>query len=140
METENSTGRDRLRFTNPPTLAAPPGYTHVVEARPGRLVYVAGQVALDASGALVGAGDMRAQAEQVFENVRAALAAANATFADVVKLNWYVTDMKDLAAIREVRDRYVDRERPPASTLVRVAGLARDEFLIEVECVAVAAE
>ena len=128
---------NHLRFTNPPELSRPPGYTHVVEARPGRIVWVAGQVALDAEGALVGAGDVRAQTERVFENLRIALAAAGATFDDVVKLNWYATNVDEPAAFREVRDRYVNGERPPASTFVKVARLAREEFLVEVECVAV---
>jgi enamine deaminase RidA (YjgF/YER057c/UK114 family) len=134
------TAGSHLRFTNPPELSRPTGYTHIVEARPGRIIYVAGQIALDASGALVGAGDARAQALQVFENLKAALAAAGATFDDVVKLNWYVTDVGSLAAFREVRDAFVNVERPPASTFVKVAGLVREEFLIEVECVAVAAD
>ena len=131
---------DRLRFTNPPGLSRPTGYTHVVEARSGRTIYVAGQVAFDASGALVGAGDFRAQTEKVFENLATALAAAGATFDDVVKLNCYATDLSDLAAFREVRDRYVASGRPPASTFVKVAGLVRPELLVEVDCVAIAAE
>jgi enamine deaminase RidA (YjgF/YER057c/UK114 family) len=98
-------GAERRRFINPPDLSVPVGYTHVVEARPGRIVYVSGQVALDASGALVGEGDLRAQTEKVFANLAVALAAAGASFGDVVKLNWYVTDVSDLPVFRQVRDR-----------------------------------
>ncbi len=117
----------------------PTGYTHVVSATPGRTVYIAGQVALDRSGAVVGAGDMRAQAKQAFENLKAALEAAGAGFQDLVKVNTYVVDMSQLQAIREVRAAYFT-STPPASTLVQVSRLARPEFLIEVEAIAVVPE
>src|SRR5690242_17566119 len=114
-----------IKRSNPATLSAPAGYTHLVEVSgAAKTIYVAGQVALDASGALVGAGDMKAQVEQVFRNLEAALAAAGATFADVVKMNTYVTDMTELAALREVRSRYLGSALP-ASTLVQVPALAR---------------
>jgi len=125
-----------VKRTNPPTLSKPTGYTHIVEVTgPAKTVYVAGQVALDKDGNLVGAGDMKAQAEQVFKNLEAALAAAGAKFTDVVKMNTYVTDMEKAPAVREVRARYFG-ETTPASTLVQVVKLARPEFLIEVEVVA----
>lgn len=132
-------GRDRgnLRFVNPPELAPPPGYTQVVEATGGRTVYVAGQVALDASGEVVGRGHLEAQARQVFENLKVALGAVGAGFGDVVKLNYYVTDISRVGEIRAVRDEYVDTERPPASTAVEVSRLFREELLVEVEAVAV---
>ena len=128
------------RFVNPSTLPTPPGYTHVVEVLRGRPVYVSGQIALDPSGALVGRGDFRAQAERVFENIRLALAAVGTDFSHVVKLTMFVVDFSELAALREVRDRYVDTARPPASTAVQVARLVSDDFLIEVEAVAVLPE
>ena len=121
------------RFINPPTLPTPPGYTQVVEVSGGRTIYIAGQVALDAAGNVVGAGDVRAQIEQVFANLQAALEAAGATFANVVKLNYYLLDVTQLPLLREVRDRYVNTQAPPASTLVEVRRLAREEFLVEVE-------
>ncbi|MEW6210713.1 MAG: RidA family protein [Acidobacteriota bacterium] len=127
-----------VRFINPPALSTPPGYTHVVEARGGRTIYIAGQVALDKSGNIVGRGDIRAQTGQVFENLKAALSAAGADFSHVVKLNYYVLDTSQLASLRETRDKYVNTRNPPASTLIRVAGLAREEFLIEIEAIAVA--
>lgn len=126
------------KIYNPPTIHAPRGYSHVAEVPAGNtLVYIAGQVALDRDYNLVGAGDMRAQATQVFENLRLALDAAGATFNDVVKFNIYVTDIGPVAAIREVRDTYVNTAAPPASTLVEVRKLFRDDALIEVEAVAV---
>jgi len=127
------------RFVNPPALSTPRGYSHVVEVPTGsRLVYIAGQVALDSAGRLVGAGDFRAQATQVFENLRHALDAVGATFGDVVKLNYYVLDATQVPALREVRDRYVSAAAPPASTLVEVRRLFRDDLLLEVEATAVA--
>lgn len=125
-----------LRFINPPELSATPGYTHVVEITGGRAVYISGQVALDRQAQVTGKGDFRAQAVQIFENLRAALAAAGADFTHVVKLNFYLTDMAHLPLLREVRDRYVNTDHPPASTAVEIRRLAREEFLLEVEAVA----
>jgi enamine deaminase RidA (YjgF/YER057c/UK114 family) len=124
------------RFINPSTLATPPGYTHVVEIARGRTVFIAGQVALDRAGQLVGRQDFRAQAQQVFENLKAAFAAVGTDFTDVIKLNIYVVDISQLPILREVRDRYVNTINPPASTLVEVRRLAREEFLLEIEAVA----
>jgi enamine deaminase RidA (YjgF/YER057c/UK114 family) len=101
-------------------------------------VYLSGQVGLDSAGRLVGAGDLRAQTRQTFENLRRALAAAGATFADVVKLTYYVLDATQVSVIREERDRVVNLTAPPASTLVEVRRLFRDDVLIEIEAVAVA--
>ncbi len=120
----------------PAGMAPGTGYSHAVAAS-GRLVAIAGQVALDQEGNLDGPGDPRTQAERIFENIRLALAAAGATFADVIKLNYYATDISMLPVVREVRDRYVDTDRPPASTAVQVAALVRPEFLLEVEALAV---
>jgi reactive intermediate/imine deaminase len=112
------------------------GYSHVVAAA-GRLIAISGQVALDESGRLVGPGDPEAQARQVFENLRRCLAAADATFADVVKLTVYVTDLATMTAVRAVRDEYVDTTRPPASSAVQVAGLVLPELLLEIDALAV---
>jgi enamine deaminase RidA (YjgF/YER057c/UK114 family) len=126
-------------FINPETVHRPMGYTHVVEVTAGRPVYVAGQVALDRDGALVGPGDVRAQARQVFDNLREALQAVGASFDQVVKLNYYLVDATQLPAVREVRDQYVNPAQPPASTAVEVRRLFRDDLLIEIEAVAVIA-
>jgi 2-iminobutanoate/2-iminopropanoate deaminase len=129
----------QVKRTNPPTLSKPTGYTHIVEVTgPAKTVYVSGQIALDRDGNLVGAGDMKAQAEQVFRNLEAALKAAGATFADVVKMNTYILDMDKAPAVREVRARYFG-ETTPASTLVQVVHLARPELMLEVEVIAVVA-
>ena len=129
----------QIKRTNPPTLSTPTGYTHVVEVTgPAKTVYIAGQIAFDKEGKVVGAGDMAAQAEQVFKNLQAALEAAGAKFSDVVKMNTYITDMAKAPAVREVRARYFG-QTAPASTLVQVVKLARPELLLEVEVIAVVA-
>jgi enamine deaminase RidA (YjgF/YER057c/UK114 family) len=127
------------RFHNPPSIAKPTGYTHVVEATtPGRIIYIAGQLGLDLDNKIVGApGDFRAQAEQVFINLKNALAAMGADFAHVVKLNNYFIDMAHIGIFREVRDRYIDTSAPPASTAVAISNLARPGALLEVEAVVV---
>ncbi len=123
------------RFIDPAGLAKPSGYTHVVVSADGRTAYIAGQVAFDSTGQVVGVGDFRAQAEKVFTNLRLALASVGASFGDVLKTTTYVTDAKDLAALRETRGRYLDPAHPPANTLLIVAGLARPELMLEIEAV-----
>jgi len=125
-----------LRHLNPSTLSTPTGYTHVVAPLRGRLVFIAGQVAADKTGAVVGKGDFRAPAKQVFENLQAAVEAAGGTMEDIAKINVYVTDTSQLAAMAEVRQQYFTAN-PPASTLVQVVRLARAEYLIEIEAIAV---
>src|SRR5690349_1356856 len=127
------------RFLNPKTMSKPPGYTHVVETTgPGRIVYIAGQLGLDVGNKIVGqAGDFRAQAIQTFENLKHALAEVGATFSDVVKMNNYLTDLKQhLPIFREVRDMYVNLTNPPASTTIQISLLAREGALLESEAIA----
>jgi enamine deaminase RidA (YjgF/YER057c/UK114 family) len=126
----------RLKRRNPVALAAPRGYSHVVEVIGGRTIYVSGQVAVDQKGTVVGAGDLRAQTQQVFANLKTALEAAGATFADVVKLNFYMLDASQVQIVRDVRDTFITFDAAPASTLVEVRRLAREEFLIEVDAIA----
>jgi enamine deaminase RidA (YjgF/YER057c/UK114 family) len=126
---------DRPAFPSPDDLSAPNGYSHVVVLPPGRLVWTSGQVALDADGGGPPDG-WEAQSRLVFENVGWALRAAGAGWPDVVKLMFFVVDTVAIETIRAVRDEFVDHDRPPASSLVRVAGLVRPDFLIEVEAVA----
>src|SRR6266496_3920621 len=127
------------RFLSPETLPPPFGYSHVVDAPAGRVIYVSGQVPLDAAGQLVGEGDLETQARQVFENLTVALAAAGASWADVVKLSFFVVDVAQIGPVRQVRDEYVNTRQPPASTLIEVSRLFRDDVLIEVDAGAVRA-
>jgi enamine deaminase RidA (YjgF/YER057c/UK114 family) len=83
---------------------------------------------------------MRAQAQQTFENLKAALEASGANFGNVVKLNYYFSDIAQLGAVREVRDEFINTANPPASTAVEVKRLFREPFLIEVEAIAVVTE
>ncbi len=129
------------RFLNPKGLVRPGVYTPVVTVSGGRTIYVSGQVPQDAEGELVGRGDLAAQAEQVYRNLELALKDAGASFGDVVKINVYVVGYKTeyRPLLNAVRSRYVSRDNPPASTLIGVQALAREEFLIEIEAVAVTA-
>jgi enamine deaminase RidA (YjgF/YER057c/UK114 family) len=124
---------------SPATLPPPVGYSHIAKVSKGTLVYVAGQVSSDASGKLVGEGNFEAQVEQVFKNLKLALEAAGAAMADIVKMNTYLVaevSQDDVPKMRAIRDRYVNKEKPPASTLVVVSRLARPGWLIEIEVVA----
>jgi enamine deaminase RidA (YjgF/YER057c/UK114 family) len=117
----------------------PAGYSHIAKVNRGTIVYLAGQVSSDASGKLVGEGNFEAQVEQVFGNLKIAVEAAGGTMADIVKLNIYLVaevDQADVPKLRAIRDRYVNVERPPASTLVVVSRLARPGWLVEIEAVA----
>ena len=131
-----------VRYLNPKSILTPPGYTHVVEVtRPGRTVYIAGQVGVDRDGKVAGgAGDVRAQMVQAFENLKAALAEVGATFKDVVKVTNYLVDGAHVEDYREIRDRYVNTAAPPASTLLVISRLAREGWLFEIDAVAVLAE
>ncbi|MFE5814332.1 RidA family protein [Streptomyces sp. NPDC056479] len=124
------------RIPAPDGVAPAAQYSHVVLGT-GRFVAVSGQLALDEAGELVGEGDPAAQARQVFENLGRCLAAAGATFEDVVKLTYFLTDMTHLPAIRAARAQHISDDRLPASSAVQVAGLVRPEFLMEVEAYAV---
>ena len=128
--------RPNVEYMNPPTLSSPTGYTHVVQVHGGRTVYIAGQVAFDKSSNLIGKGDFAAQATQVFENLKLALAAAGATFDNLVKVTTFVTDLSQIQVLREIRAKYYGKNAP-ASTLVQITQLANPAFMIEIEAIAV---
>jgi enamine deaminase RidA (YjgF/YER057c/UK114 family) len=129
-----------VKFSNPETLARPPGYSTVVEVSgPSRTIYFAGQLGIDTGNAFVGVpGDFRAQCAQAFANMTLALKAAGARWSDVVKINSFLVDIeRNMAAFREVRDGYLSDKTPPASTTIGVPALARPGGLFEIEAVAV---
>ena len=128
-----------VEYLNPPTLSAPTGYTHVVQVHRGRTVYIAGQVAFDKSGNVVGKGDFTAQTTQVFENLKLALAAAGATFDNLVKVTTFVTDLSQMQTLRAIRAKYYGKNAP-ASTLVQIVKLAHPDLMIEIEAIAVVPE
>jgi enamine deaminase RidA (YjgF/YER057c/UK114 family) len=126
---------------NPPELGTPPGYSQVVEVSASRIIFIAGQTALDSAGNVVGKGDFAAQAGRVFHNLGLALQASGCTAANLVKLTVFLTDMDNLASYREARNRFFASVSPPAApavTLVEVSKLYGADFLIEIEAVAAA--
>jgi 2-iminobutanoate/2-iminopropanoate deaminase len=131
-------GKADVRYSNPPGMSSPPTYSHVVEVNgPHRTVYLAGQTGADATGKV--AQGFRAQAVQVMENIKTALASVGGSFEHVVKLNSYLTNIEANAAeFREVRASYFpNRSALPASTLLQVPRLANPAYLLEVEVIAV---
>ena len=130
-----------IRRINPPELGTPPGYSQIVDVSANRIIFVAGQTALDRDGNVVGKGDFAAQATQVFVNLTLALQASGCTAANLVKLTVFLTDMKNLAAYREARNRFFASVSPPAApavTLVEVSKLYGPDFLIQIEAIAAA--
>jgi enamine deaminase RidA (YjgF/YER057c/UK114 family) len=129
----------RKQYVNPKELFDPRFFTHTVAVTgPVKLVWVSGQVSYDRDGHVVGEGDMRAQAEQVFRSLTHNLKAAGAGWDDVVKVNGYMVDMNPDAVnvYREVRNRYLNQAKLPASTLVGVTRLVHEDLLLEVEVLA----
>ena len=126
------------KFLNPAGMPVLPGFSQVVTATEGKIVFISGQVAFNANNELVGKGDLRAQAVQTFENLKQALAAVGATFDDVLKSNTYIVDYTPdvIGVIREVRSQYLPQEKAPASTLIGVQALAFEDLLIEIEAIA----
>ena len=110
----------------------PPGYTHVVTSPPGKTIFISGRGGMGSDGKVP--ADFATQATNTFEDLKRCLALAGASFHDVVKINYYVTDLTNTADLRRIRSRYLDMEHPPAATLVQ-AGLAPGS-LIEVEAIA----
>ena len=114
----------------------PPGYTHVVTSPPGKMIFISGRGGAGADGKLP--PDFGAQAKNTFEDLKRCLAMAGASFKDVVKINYFVTDLSKTMELRQIRAEYLDMEHPPAATLVQ-AGLAGGS-LVEIEAIAVAPE
>jgi enamine deaminase RidA (YjgF/YER057c/UK114 family) len=130
-----------VRYLNPPALERPPGYSHVVDVRGSRLIFIAGQAGVDATGTVVGADNVEKQAEQAFRNLSAALESVECTAANLVKLTVFVRDMGRLADYRRARDRFFNSVTPavaPAVTLIEVSRLYSVDLLIEIEAVAAA--
>lgn len=126
-----------VEFKNPSEINKPNGYTHVVVVNQGKLVFISGQVGLDKNGKV--SSDFAAQARQVFANIQAALADAGAKPSDLVKLNYYVVGLnhEKLLALREARDKIVNKDHPPASTLAGVQALFREDVQLEIEAEAI---
>jgi Putative translation initiation inhibitor, yjgF family len=131
----------RVSRVNPPSLERPPGYSHVVDVRGARLIFIAGQAAVTADGVVVGMDNVEAQADRVFQNLSAALASVGCNAGHLVKLTVFIRDMDRLADYRRARDRFFNTVTPPAApavTLVEVSRLYAPELLIEIEGIAAA--
>lgn len=95
-------------------------------------------IAINIDGQIVGINDLATQTRQVFENIKIALEASDLNFNDVVKLTFFLTDISQMAVVRDIRDQYIDTNNPPASSAVEVRKLINDNLLIEIEAIAVA--
>ncbi|QHS54146.1 RidA family protein [Mucilaginibacter sp. 14171R-50] len=128
-----------VTFKNPPGLSTPKGYSHLAEVDLGKskMLILSGQVALNEKGELVGKEDVGKQSEQVFANIKHIVEAAGGTMGDVIKLTYYLKDVSKIQAVRDARDKYINIQTPPASTLVEVSKLFRDDILIEIEATAI---
>ncbi|MFT3891375.1 MAG: RidA family protein [Anaerolineales bacterium] len=131
--------KGQVQYINPDTLNKNPAFTNVVIASgPVRTIYIGGQDAFDASGNIVGKGDLKTQTEQVLKNIQAALAAADAQPEHVVKWNLYIVHGQDLREGYQVFQRvWGNRPNPPAISAMFVAGLAHPDFLVEMDAIAV---
>ena len=128
-----------ITFKNPAALSTPKGYSQAAEIDMGssKMIIMAGQVALNKDGLLVGADDITKQSEQVFKNIKSIVEDAGGTMNNIVKLNYYLKDVAQINKVRSVRDKYINTKTPPASTLVEVSKLFRDDILIEIEATAI---
>lgn len=127
------------KIINPPTLSKPTGYSQAAEIDLGKskMLIISGQVALDVNGKIVGEQNFEQQTEQVFKNIKAIVEHSGGTMNDLVKITIYLRDVSNINKFREIRNKYINVNSPPASTLVEITDLARDEFLVEVEAMAV---
>lgn len=137
MSQHSDTGK--VEYLNPGALHRNPAFTNVVVVTgPAKTVYIGGQNAVDASGAIIGKGDLKAQTAQVLHNIQAALAAADAQLEHVIKWNLFILQGQSAAAGFEVfRQIWGNRPNPPAITAAFVAGLAHPDFLLEMDAIAV---
>ena len=128
-----------VELLNPPSLATPNGYSHVAEIDLGtcRMLILSGQVALDKEGNLVGKDDLAKQTDQVFQNIQHIVTNSGGTMKEVGKLSYFIRDVSQIKKVREIRDKYINIQIPPASTLVEVSKLFREDILIEIEATAI---
>jgi 2-iminobutanoate/2-iminopropanoate deaminase len=128
-----------VQLINPATVATPKGYSQaaVIDLGNCKMMILSGQVALDPQGNLIGKDDAGKQAEQVFLNIQHIIESAGGTMDNVVKLGYFITDVAQIQTIRNVRDKFINTKTPPASTLVQVNKLFRNDILIEIEATAI---
>jgi enamine deaminase RidA (YjgF/YER057c/UK114 family) len=141
-QSESTAMKGQVQYINPRSLHQNPAFTNVVTVTgPVRTIYVGGQNSVDSSGAIIGKGDFKTQAEQILKNIQAALEAGGARLEHVVKWNMYVVQGQPLqegfAAFQQV---WGNRPNPPAISMAFVAGLAHPDFLVEIDAIAVVPE
>ncbi len=127
----------KIEFLNPSGVMKPMGYTQAVKVTaPSAFLFISGQVGVDEKGNVVAAGDLEKQTRQTMKNIGKILESVGASFKDLVALTIYTPRIGDMAIIREVRAEFLNKDNPPAITSVGVTGLAREEYLVEIEAIA----
>jgi enamine deaminase RidA (YjgF/YER057c/UK114 family) len=136
---QQETDTSIVNFKNPSSVAAPKGYSHaaVIDLGSCQMIALSGQVPLDNNGNLVGQDNFEKQSEQVMLNIKNILSDLGGTMSDIIRLGIYTTDVSQIQAFRQVRDKFIDITKPPTSTLVQVSKLFRGDVLIEVEATAI---
>jgi 2-iminobutanoate/2-iminopropanoate deaminase len=136
---EQKTNTSIVNFKNPSSVAMPKGYSHaaVIDLGNCQMIVLSGQVPLDDNGNLVGQGNFEKQSEQVMLNIKNILSELGGTMDDIIRLGIYTTDVSQMQAFRDVRDKFINLQSPPTSTLVEVSKLFRGDVLIEVEATAI---
>lgn len=135
----SQTDTSLVKLGNPPGVHTPRGYSHTAEINLGTctMLIISGQVPLDSKGEVVGKNDLAAQTEQVFRNIKSCVESAGGSMNSIVKLNYYLTDASQVQKVRDVRDKFINTANPPASTLVQVSRLFREDIMLEVEATAI---
>lgn len=130
--------KTNIEFINPKTLSIPNGFSHVAKNAAMGLVYISGQVSYDSNGSIVGVGNLDDQVRQVFKNMRVALDSAGSSLDRIMKLTFYVRNLtpERMATIRKVRSEFLQPDSLPASTMIGVSALAKEELELEVEAYA----
>ena len=128
-----------VKFVNPTSVSSPKGFSQAAEIDLGtcKMLLISGQVAFDQQGNLIGKANFSEQATQVFNNIKSIVEAQGGKMNNLVKINIYLTDIGQLATFREIRDQFINIKAPPASTLVQVNQLFRDDVLLEVDATAI---
>lgn len=128
-----------IKFNNPSVVYPTKGYSQTVSVDLGTctMLIISGQVAFDKSGNLVGKNDLAKQTEQIFSNIKSIVEDAGGSMSQLIKLNFYILDVSQIQSVRNVRDKFVNTNQPPASTLVQVSKLFRDDVLIEIDATAI---
>ena len=132
---DNQREPDTLNFVN----VSSRGYSQAVEFSSGNttMLFISGQVPVDSLGKTVGINNLEKQTTQVFENIKSLVEKSGGTMSDVVNIECYFTDISKISEFRSARDRYINLEKPPASTAIQVERLINEDFMIEINAVAI---